>query len=484
MLSSALASFLISGVSQPWYISLPRPIKVATSRRHVRTLAAAALLILTVLAASRPANSAISPAAICEASKLATAGKYGACRLQRASKATARDEAPFLEKCKGKFPPRWAKIEAKGGGTCPTLGDAETISTAVGEATDAAEVATTSSVEMARCAAFQQKSLGKYLSCTLAAYAKARKSGLPLSIARCASTLDKSSVAAMHKFTSACFLTSLQTVRGDLDVRVADIADRLSGAAPPPQSPRCGDGKFQPPAEECDGADALKCPGACRADCTCPNQAARVNLFARVAKTGGRPGHEGLVPTQPVPGQTAYIVATVMGPYGTAAFRLLDASDHLIQAVALQQDRPGHYVGEVTIPAQPFKIAVSGATRDGTAYDVVGTTLFAPQPIELIWDMRSINHLPPGGTTTLRFTLLNHGAADTFNLSASDTLGLGRVITPNTVPLATDETASVTVEVSAPSSPPPFKTGSVILTATSSSNPNTTTASAVLVDLR
>src|SRR5262245_52538500 len=102
-----------------------------------QSVAVAALLVLAILTASRLANSAINEAAICEASKLAAAGKYGACRLQNTSKATAQQEAPFFEKCKEKLLTRWAKIETKGGGACPTVGDVEMIGSAVRSATEA-----------------------------------------------------------------------------------------------------------------------------------------------------------------------------------------------------------------------------------------------------------------------------------------------------------------------------------------------------------
>jgi len=39
---------------------------------------------------------------------------------------------------------------------------------------------------------------------------------------------------------------------------------------PPPAPPVCGDNMVNQASEQCDGTDSAACPGACRADCTCP----------------------------------------------------------------------------------------------------------------------------------------------------------------------------------------------------------------------
>jgi hypothetical protein len=54
---------------------------------------------------------------------------------------------------------------------------------------------------------------------------------------------------------------------------VATPANNTSGTASLPATAscsECGNGSAEPPAEECDGADAAACPGQCRSDCTCP----------------------------------------------------------------------------------------------------------------------------------------------------------------------------------------------------------------------
>lgn len=475
---------------------MPTPI-LPTPRRHSRRSIASKALLLTAVAAvlligvsalSR-ASLGMNASAACEVSKLKAAGKYASCRLKVASKATARQASPFFDVCDSKFATQWTKVEATGGPACPTRDDSEWVSTEIRKAADEGRIATGSSVETAPCAATQQKTLATYLKCALNAYAKARKSGQSLSLSLCALKLDKASATAATRFPSACGLTSVGTLRDHLNVRVANIAQHLSGVpVPTPPPSTCGDGQLDPPDEECDGANARDCPGQCRADCSCPNQAARVEMTVEIAQIAGRPGHEGLFPSsaQPVWGESYYVVASMSGPYATSSFRFVDVNDQLIAPAILTTDNrmagTDEYVGNVTLPTQPFKLAASGTTRDGSAYDIVGERLFTPQPINVTWDPPT-GPLPPGGSTTLRFTIANHGPAATFNVSASDTLGLAPAASPAIVTLAPNETATISVLLTAPVNPRVW-VADVTLTVTNAGDVGITNSSFVRVTLR
>jgi hypothetical protein len=50
------------------------------------------------------------------------------------------------------------------------------------------------------------------------------------------------------------------------------------GQCPEPAAPSCGNGRRDGGAEACDGGDDALCPGACRADCSCPAQASPDNV--------------------------------------------------------------------------------------------------------------------------------------------------------------------------------------------------------------
>jgi hypothetical protein len=49
-------------------------------------------------------------------------------------------------------------------------------------------------------------------------------------------------------------------------------------APQPPGVPSCGDGARNGPGERCDGADDASCPGSCRADCTCGTASGGLNV--------------------------------------------------------------------------------------------------------------------------------------------------------------------------------------------------------------
>ncbi|MBX3027868.1 hypothetical protein KF840_23490 [bacterium] len=455
---------------------------------------AAAIIALGASLAFTPAPglAAADAGAKCVAAKLTAAGKYANCILRVTANATARHTAPFFDSCQNRFAQQWSKVESDPKGMCPTQGHGQVVREAVDLATDIVSTATFDSLDDTGCTAAQEKSLGTYLQCSLTAYAKAHTQGSAPDLSRCRARADSDWTAKLNKFPGACFLQSALQLRSDLDIRVAKIADLISGVAPPPATPAppvCGDGVLNQVTEECDGADAHTCPGACRSDCTCPNQANRVELIVQLAQLEGLV-HRGLTTvtaTQPVTGLTTYIIADIGGPYATAAFRLVDIQGQPVQSVSFVQNHPlaaaTDYVGQFNIPAEPFKVAVSGLTRDGGAYNVVSRTLFTPQFIQLNWDPdpQYPSELPPGGTATLHFTAMNHGAPDSFAVSVIDTLNLGLHLNTTSITLASGASADILVTVSAPGIQARSQESSITLTLTSSSNPNRSTSFTVPV---
>ena len=82
-------------------------------------------LIVTLVAGGADAA---DPAAKCQAAKLKETGKYGLCRFQAEAKAVKRGSTvklpAALAKCDAKLATKWAAVEAKSDGACPTSGDA------------------------------------------------------------------------------------------------------------------------------------------------------------------------------------------------------------------------------------------------------------------------------------------------------------------------------------------------------------------------
>ena len=96
------------------------------------TLCGMAVAFVTL---SAPAVSAMSDADKCAAKKMKVAGKYVFCRLKQDAKAVKKGGAPDYSKCDSKFAAKWANIESKAGGACPTTGDvAEVANIAIADA--------------------------------------------------------------------------------------------------------------------------------------------------------------------------------------------------------------------------------------------------------------------------------------------------------------------------------------------------------------
>jgi hypothetical protein len=82
------------------------------------------ILCALIAVAWSSAAFAVEPPQKCQASKLQTAGKYGACRLKADSKAAKTGDAPDYSKCDQSFGLKWDKAEATAGtGVCPSEGD-------------------------------------------------------------------------------------------------------------------------------------------------------------------------------------------------------------------------------------------------------------------------------------------------------------------------------------------------------------------------
>ena len=77
-----------------------------------------------------------SPADTCEASKLKTSGRYGACRLRVESRAVEIGATPDFRRCDAKFADKWAHAESAAAGQCPTNGVEAAMQALITQCTD------------------------------------------------------------------------------------------------------------------------------------------------------------------------------------------------------------------------------------------------------------------------------------------------------------------------------------------------------------
>ncbi|MCC6455575.1 MAG: cadherin-like domain-containing protein [Caldilineaceae bacterium] len=179
------------------------------------------------------------------------------------------------------------------------------------------------------------------------------------------------------------------------------------------------------------------------------------------------PGLYSILQDHPTAGNPATHRSSLTGPYQTAQFKLLSLSGALIQTVNLSADHAeaaqNEFIGDFSLPTQPFRIAVSGLNQDGSAYERVFPTLFEAQPVELALSPLVMGFVP-GVTTPISLTIENKGSAATFELLATDNLGAVEPINPPTITLASG--VSVTIDLAITVSPSTPLTGVLALAVT------------------
>jgi hypothetical protein len=164
----------------------------------------------------------------------------------------------------------------------------------------------------------------------------------------------------------------------------------------------------------------------------------RLDRFEFVTLTG-RPGHEGLFPIQgqPVVGSSAAgpasasaathtVLASLLGGFETASFRLADLEGNTLQELNLAQGHPDaaqdEFVGTVELPAGPFQVIVAGQMPDGTLYERVFPATFRAQSIEVTHAI-TFDTVPAGTVADLPFTVQNFGPTGEFGVTGSDSQG-------------------------------------------------------------
>jgi hypothetical protein len=166
-------------------------------------------------------------------------------------------------------------------------------------------------------------------------------------------------------------------------------------------------------------------------------------------KRGGRPGHEALFPIsgQPVLGETQIGLAGLSGPTGAAAFEVLAESGERLQMLSLAQGSPDaaadEFVGQVSLPARPFRIAIRGVDPRGFPYQRVYPPLFHPQPVEVTFVAAS-GEPAPGARAMVDFVVRNVGRPAVFRIAAAVGTGAIRNGVPQTLSLNTGETGMLT----------------------------------------
>jgi hypothetical protein len=107
-------------------------------------------------------------------------------------------------------------------------------------------------------------------------------------------------------------------------------------------------------------------------------------LSAEFVDEGGRPGHEGYFKHEGplTSGQPQTLQVELDGPTATVQFVMItsDGDMNLLKLSKVSEDADSHeYAGQITIPAQPFRIVAEGFDSQGLVFRRFYPPLFRPQ---------------------------------------------------------------------------------------------------------
>jgi len=214
-------------------------------------------------------------------------------------------------------------------------------------------------------------------------------------------------------------------------------------------------------------------------------QSALFIVSAEFVKKGGRPGHEGLfrIPGQPVTGAPALLEVSLSGSATeTTEFCLVTEEGEAIQQLQMQamnSDRQFlEFVGNVDLPALPFRVAVKGNDLNGEPYQRFFSNLFHAESAEVSPQL-DFDELSPGSTKQVAFTVQNFTVPRTFKITVTDTHQFLDKVEPKELALGAGESGTVRVDLAVPAGTAPGVGEDLVFVAASVVGPPTSNSSIV-----
>jgi hypothetical protein len=127
------------------------------------------------------------------------------------------------------------------------------------------------------------------------------------------------------------------------------------------------------------------------------------------------------------------------------------------------------YMGTVTLPPQPFRVAVSGRDGNGLPFERWYLSQFYATTVQ-IQAPDIPEEVAAGSTTQLELIINNHGASDTFQIIAADSTGTILQAQPAQLAIPQNASAKVIVPLLVPADARAGSRITVTITATSTSN--------------
>jgi hypothetical protein len=204
----------------------------------------------------------------------------------------------------------------------------------------------------------------------------------------------------------------------------------------------------------------------------------------------GRPGHEGYfrISGQPVAGEPAMLRVELSGKTRNVQFHLISPEAKTLQPITMKADSDGsdesEYLGQLSLPASPFRLAVTGEDESGHSFERVFSSLFHAETVEVTPLDPGLEDLPAGKTIPLRFNIHNAGAAREFRILAVDTKNFLTSHEPKLMSLAAGESRELRMDLNIPPNTPGYTRDTLIVTATAASGTPTTNSAVVEFDIK
>jgi von Willebrand factor A domain-containing protein 7 len=208
-------------------------------------------------------------------------------------------------------------------------------------------------------------------------------------------------------------------------------------------------------------------------------------LKAEFVEVGERIGHEGLfrIQGQPIAGRLATLqVSFSAGQTRTAEVALVSARGDVLEKLHLKTTDPDRefleLTGDVTLPNEPFRIAVTGRDAKGMLYQRFNSPLFHAETVEVIPRL-AFDEIAPGSAQTAQFELKNFGPARTFKVTVTDAHKFVAGVQPKELSVPANGTGNLKLQLSVPAGTQPGTGDDLVVVVASTSGPPTTNSAIV-----
>ena len=208
-------------------------------------------------------------------------------------------------------------------------------------------------------------------------------------------------------------------------------------------------------------------------------------IKAEFVEPGGRPGHEGLfrIKGQPIAGQPATLQVSMSAKVArTTDFALVSSKGEVLEKLHLKTtDHDREFLeltGDVALPREPFRIAVSGLDAKGMPYQRFYATLFHAESVQ-VRPKFGFDEIAPGEKKMGEFEVKNFGPPQTFKATVVDAHKFVTKVEPQELSLGAHGSGKLNVGLAVPAGTQAGVGDDVIVVVASTSGTPTTNSAIV-----